>query len=78
MDLLRANPMTARFIAPSYTLTDLRAGWEGDQLEMSIYVSNLFNQLAVYEDSQAVFEPNLQVGAINQPRTVGFHVTKHF
>jgi iron complex outermembrane recepter protein len=78
LDLLRQNTLTARFIAPSYTLTDLRAGWDGDKLEISIYVSNLFNQLAVYEDSQAVFEPNLQVGAINQPRTVGFHVTKHF
>jgi outer membrane receptor protein involved in Fe transport len=77
-DLLRADPARSRFFANGYALTDLRLGAEEGDLAMTLYISNLFNHLAIYESSQEVFQPNLRSGSVSQPRTIGFTVSKRF
>jgi outer membrane receptor protein involved in Fe transport len=56
----------------------VRLGADEGDLSLSLYVSNLFNRLAVYESSQEVFQPNIRSGSISQPRTIGFTVSKRF
>ncbi|MEJ0037985.1 MAG: TonB-dependent receptor [Gammaproteobacteria bacterium] len=77
-DLLRADTARSRFFANAYALTDVRLGADEGDLSLSLYISNLFNHLAIYESSQEVFQPNLRSGSVSQPRTIGFTVSKRF
>jgi outer membrane receptor protein involved in Fe transport len=77
-DLLRADPSRSRFFANGYALTDLRLGADEGDLSLSLYISNLFNHLAIYESSQEVFQPNMRSGSVSQPRTIGVTVSKRF
>lgn len=76
--LLKADATRSRFFAGSYSLTDLRLGADDGGLAIALYVSNVFDKLAVYEASQEVFQPNIRSGSVSQPRTIGFTVTKRF
>jgi iron complex outermembrane recepter protein len=77
-DLLRADVARGRFFAGAYALTDVRLGAEDGGLGVTLYISNLFNRLAVYESSQEVFQPGLRSGSVAQPRTIGVTVSKKF
>jgi iron complex outermembrane recepter protein len=77
-DLLKANLARSRFFAGAYAMTDLRIGADEGDLSLSLYVSNVFDRLAVYESSQEVFQPNIRSGSVSQPRTIGFTVSKRF
>ena len=77
-DLLRADPARSRFFANGYALTDLRLGAEDEGLGLTLYISNLFNHLAIYESSQEVFQPNIRSGSVSQPRTIGITISKKF
>lgn len=76
--LLRANPTRSRFFADSYQLTDVRLGADDGDLSLSLYVSNVFDKVAVYESSQEVFQPMIHTAAVSQPRTIGFAMSKRF
>jgi iron complex outermembrane receptor protein len=76
--LLQANPGRSKFFADAYNLTDMRIGVKSDDLTISLYASNVFNQLAVYESDQNAFQLNLREGSINQPRTIGLAIKKSF
>lgn len=77
-ELLRGDLVRSRFFADAYHLTDLRLGIDSDDWSIGFYVSNLFNETAIYESSQHLVQPNIRTGAINQPRTVGFNVRRGF
>jgi len=76
--LLEADPNRSKFFANAYNLTDMRIGVKKDDLTMSLYASNLFNQIAVYESDQNAFQLNLRESSINTPRIIGFSIRKSF
>jgi iron complex outermembrane recepter protein len=67
-------------LLPSYDLTNLRAGVEGDRWSTLLFVNNVANKTAYYSNSPAI---NVNVATFNrtsvsQPLTFGIDVTYHF
>lgn len=65
-------------VAGSYQLTDVRLGVDKDAWSGQIYVSNLFDERAVYETMRDFAQVNIQEAAISQPRTIGFRLSRSF
>ena len=65
---------------PSYDLTDLRTGIEGDRWSVALFARNLFNQRAILSNAfqLAVNIPTFNREVINQPLTVGLDLNYHF
>jgi outer membrane receptor protein involved in Fe transport len=65
---------------PSYDLTNLRAGVEGDQWKAVLFAKNLFNQRALLSDTPqlSVYIPTFNRIAVNQPLTIGIDLSYHF
>ncbi|MFT7527384.1 MAG: iron complex outermembrane receptor protein [Arenicella sp.] len=64
-----------RYVQESYSLVNVSAGMNKDQMGFELYVNNLFDEHAdVYIDTQN-FVPTI---ATNRPRTVGFRMSYDF
>ncbi len=65
---------------PSYDLTNLRAGVEGDRWKAVVFAKNLLNQRALLSDTPqlSVYVPTFNRVAVNQPLTVGIDLSYHF
>lgn len=75
---LSADPIRSQFISDPYDLTDIRLGLNNDSWSASLYVSNVFNDKAMFESFRQTWLPNQRIVSVNQPRTVGFTVKKRF
>ncbi len=62
---------------PSYSLTNIRAGVEGDRWSALLYVNNVANKMALLSNSPAinVNVPTFNRTAVAQPLTVGIDVS---
>ena len=65
---------------PSYDLTNLRAGVEGDHWKAELFVDNVTNRVALFSNSPAI---NVNVATYNrtameQPLTFGIDLSYHF
>jgi iron complex outermembrane receptor protein len=77
--VLRQDPTLAMYFSDAYSLLDLRAGVEiGQEWSMQLYVANVLDTRAEYESSQNGSQPAIRYGGINQPRSLGFNMTKRF
>ena len=73
---------------PSYNIGDLSVGMRGDSWEVSLFVSNLTDERAVYTQESGLFEwgaasiqdgrAHTQKNYINRPREYGFRVIKRW
>ena len=65
---------------PSYNLTNLRVGVEGDRWSAVLFAKNLFNERALLTDVAAinVSIPQFNRIAVSQPLTVGIDVSYHY
>lgn len=73
------NPNTGRvvpLIRPSYTILDLRAGFDRGPVEYALFVKNLTNELANLSDTNAIAGQATGQSrvAVNAPRTIGVEV----
>lgn len=75
-DTLRARQPF--LVADQYRLTDLRFGVNSDTWSGQLYVSNLLNDIVLFESMANFFQQNFREASINQPRTVGFSVNRKF
>jgi iron complex outermembrane receptor protein len=65
-------------VAEQYRLTDIRLGADSEAWSAQLYVSNVFNDIVMFESMANFFQQNFREVAINQPRTVGFTLSRRF
>ncbi len=75
---LEADPIRSMFIAPSYSLLDLRLGANGSIWSGAFYVTNLTNKRAVFASFRNSWLPNQRTVSVAQPLTVGFTLKRNF
>jgi iron complex outermembrane recepter protein len=65
---------------PSYDLTNLRAGVEGDRWKAVLFVKNLLNTRALLSDAPqlSVYIPTYNRVAVSQPLTIGIDLSYRF
>jgi iron complex outermembrane recepter protein len=65
---------------PSYDLTNLRAGVEGERWSATLFAKNLFNQRAEFSDVPAIniSVPQFNRIAVSQPLTIGVDLNYRF
>jgi outer membrane receptor protein involved in Fe transport len=65
---------------PSYDLTNIRAGVEGDRWRAVVFAKNVLNQRALLSDTPqlSVYVPTFNRIAVNQPLTIGIDLSYHF
>jgi hypothetical protein len=65
---------------PSYDLTNLRAGIDGNRWSAILFVKNIFNEQAVLDNVTqiAINLPTYNRVAVSQPLTVGIDLSYHF
>jgi iron complex outermembrane recepter protein len=75
---LEADPIRSMFIAPSYSLLDMRLGANGSIWSGAFYVTNLTNKRAVFASFRNSWLPNQRTVSVAQPLTVGFTLKRNF
>ena len=75
---LEADPIRSMFIAPSYSLLDMRLGANGSIWSGAFYVTNLTNKRAVFASFRNSWLPNQRTVSVAQPLTVGFTLKRTF
>ena len=65
---------------PSYDLTNLRIGVEGDRWSAAVFGKNVFNRQAQFSNVPAIniSVPQFNRIAVSQPLTIGIDVNYHF
>lgn len=75
---IKADPVRSWFVSQPYDLTDLRFGVRNDAWTITAYVSNVFNERAMFESFRQAWLPNQRIVSASQPRTVGVTVKRSF
>ena len=80
-----ANP---QFTTPSYTISDIRVGYRGDDWEVSMFINNIADERAIYTIENGLYEwgqasvqdgrAHLQRAYTNRPREFGIRYAKNF
>jgi iron complex outermembrane receptor protein len=67
-------------LLPSYDLTNIRAGVEGDRWTANVFVNNLADKVALFSNSPAinVNVPSFNRTSVAQPRTFGIDLSYRF
>lgn len=64
--------------ADSYSLTNLRAGFESESWSAALYLDNVFDETIVFSSSVAFGQGFIQAARVNRPRTIGLSITRNF
>ena len=64
-----------RYVQESYTLVNVAAGFNKDNLGVELYVNNLFDESGVTHVSTFDYTPTV---AVTRPRTVGIRMNYDF
>jgi outer membrane receptor protein involved in Fe transport len=75
---IKADPIRSWFVSEPYDLTDLRVGMRNDDWAVSVYVSNVFNERAMFESFRQAWLPNQRIVSVSQPRTFGVSIKRSF